>query len=256
MPLVEVVKENNGIVTITLNRPEVRNALNDKLIQEITQVFADCNRQSDISAIVLKGKGKSFCAGGDLSYIKTAHQFKDTTDVDVLVGLLQTIDQCPHPVIAQVHGHAIGGGLGLMSVCDIVATTQDTKFAFSEVKLGLIPAIISVFILNKVPASHCLDMMLTGEMFDANTAFTKGFSHFVGTPEQVNKYVADKCYRLSSVGQQAVKHCKALVKKINGTVSDELLSHALALLKQVRSSKEGQEGIAAFLEKRKPSWNS
>ena len=253
MSCIEVTKDKN-IVNVTLNRPQVRNALNDQMMQEAITTFLDLNQQPNISAIVIRGKGKSFCAGGDISWMKSTHQNQNRPGLSLLVETLKTIEQCPHPVIGRVHGHVIGGGIGLMAVCDLVASTNETRFAFSEVKIGLIPAVISVFILNKISGPHCLEMMLTGEMFGTDKFLGKGLLHFVGTQEQVDQYVAEQCHRLSTVGPQAVKHTKALVKKINGKVSDELLSYALDQLQQVRSSQEAQEGMAAFLEKRKARW--
>lgn len=254
MSAVETAEDKN-ILTITLNRPQFRNAINPEMVQGLQQAFLEAHRQSELRAIVIKGKGKSFCAGGDLSSIKAIHSSQETLGVeDLLANLLQTIYKCPHPIIASVHGHAMGGGIGLLSVCDIVATTQDTQFAFSEVKLGLVPAIISVFVLKKIMAQRVLDLMLTGQVFDVERAFSIGLVHFKGTSEQVQDYVTGQCDRLSRVGLQAVKHTKSLVRKIQGDISSDLLSYAMDLLKQVRSSQEGQEGMSAFLEKRKPSW--
>ena len=257
MSSIEYSKEKS-ILTISLNRPQIRNALNAELMQELTKVFSDTQLQSDISAIVLRGSGKSFCAGGDISWIKnTAHSPQNTSNIRVLYELLITIYNCPRPVLCHVHGHAIGGGIGLTAACDIVAATEETIFAFSEVKLGILPAIISLFVCRKINPPHALELMLTGEKFDAQMAFSKGLLDFVGTSDQVDQYIRDKCHKLSSVGQQAVRHTKSLIRKCEKEKFNftHLETEAIDLFKKCCSSQEGQEGLAAFLEKRKPSWN-
>ena len=257
MSSIEYIKEKS-ILTISLNRPQVRNALNADLMRELTQVFSDTQLQSNISAIVLRGNGKSFCAGGDISWIKnTVHSPQNTSDIRVLYELLSTIYNCPYPVLCHIHGHAFGGGIGLTAACDIVAATEETVFAFSEVKLGVIPAVISLFVCRKVNPPSALELMLTGETFDTQMAFSKSLLDFVGTSDQVDQYIKDKCHKISSAGPQAVRHTKTLIRKCEKENFNftNLESEAFSLFRECASSKEGQEGLAAFLEKRKPSWN-
>ena len=160
-------------------------------------------------------------------------------------------------MICHVHGHAMGGGIGLSAACDIVAATKETVFAFSEVKLGIIPAVISLFVCRKINPSSALELMVTGEKFDAQKAFSKGLLDFVGTSDQVDQYIKGKCDRLSSVGPQAVRLTKALIRKCEKEKFNfsHLKSETISLFRECISSKEAQEGMAAFLEKRKPSWN-
>ena len=256
MSSIEYSKEKS-ILTISLNRPQVRNALNADLTRELTQIFSDTKLQSDISAIVLRGNGKGFCAGGDLSWIKdTAHSPQD--NIIILYELLSAIYNCPLPVICHVHGHAFGGGIGLTAACDIVAATKETVFAFSEVKLGIIPAVISLFVCRKVNPSSALELMFTGETFDAQMAFSKGLLDFVGTSDQVDQYIKDKCHKISSVGPQAIKLTKTLIRKCEKEKFNfsHLKSETISLFRECVSSKEAQEGMTAFLEKRKPSWQT
>ena len=210
MSSIEYIKEKS-ILTISLNRPQVRNALNADLVRELTQVFSDTQLQSDISAIVLRGKGKGFCAGGDLAWIKKT-VYSPQNNIMILYELLSAIYNCLHPVICHVHGHAFGGGIGLTAACDIVAATEETVFAFSEVKLGIIPAVISLFVCRKVNPPAALELMLTGEKFNAQMAFSKGLLDFVGTSDQVDQYIKDKCHKISSAGPQAVRLTKTLIR--------------------------------------------
>ncbi len=247
--------EEKSILTIALNRPKYRNALNEDMMQELIDVFQkySSSSQANIAAIVLRGNGKSFCAGGDINWMKSSHKPQNTS-VDIIYTLLQTIYQCPHPVICRIHGHTIGGGIGITAASDIVAATHETLFAFSEVKLGVLPAIISLFVCKKALPASLLEVMLTGEMFHADKALSKGLLNFVGTEQEVDKYIVDKCHHISSVGRGAVRATKSLIRKIQDDIPKELLSEAISLLKKCQSSPEGQEGLAAFLEKRKPSF--
>lgn len=254
MSPIECFKEKS-ILTISLNRPQVRNALNIEMMQKLTKAFEDHAHHNDLSAIVLKGNGKSFCAGGDISWIKnTASSPQDTENIKILYKLLHTIYKCPHPVLCRIHGHAMGGGVGLSAVCDIASATNQTLFAFSEVRLGIIPAIISPFVCRKVKPSSALEVMLTGETFDAKTALAKGLLNFTGSLDEVDHYIKEKCHKLSSVGRQAVRHTKALIRRYEGDISNEFVSYAMTSFKQCCSSQEGQEGLSAFIEKRRPSW--
>ena len=256
MSSIEYIKEKS-ILTISLNRPQVRNALNADLTRELTQIFSDNKLQSDISAIVLRGNGKGFCAGGDLSWIKnTAHL--PQKNIIILYELLSAIYNNPHPVICHVHGHAFGGGIGLTAACDIVAATKETVFAFSEVKLGIIPAVISLFVCRKVNPPAVLELMFTGETFDAQKALSKGLLDFVGTSDQVDQYIKGKCHKISSVGPQAVRLTKTLIRKCEKEKFNfsNLESETISLFRECVSGKEAQEGMAAFLEKRKPSWQT
>ncbi len=240
-------EQAGDVLRITMSRPEQRNAFDAALIQELTGAFADVG---DVRAVVLAGEGKSFSAGADVEWMRAAAELSyegNVADARRLRMMLETIDSCPAPVIARVQGHALGGGCGLVACSDIAIAAPDTKFGFSEVKLGIIPAVISPFALAKVGASAARRYFLTGERFDAETALRIGLVHELA--EDLDAAVDGLLDELRTAGPEASRQAKKLVlERPDGLATERRIA-------QRRTSEEGQEGLRAFVEKRKPSWH-
>ena len=241
-------EQAGDVLRITMSRPEQRNAFDAALIQELTGAFAGVG---DVRAVVLAGEGKSFSAGADVEWMRAAAELSyegNVADARRLRMMLETIDSCPAPVIARVQGHALGGGCGLVACSDIAVAAPDTRFAFSEVKLGIIPAVISPFALAKVGASAARRYFVTGERFDAETALRIGLVHELA--EDLDAAVDGLLEELRSAGPEASRHAKKLVlERPDGLATERRIA-------QRRTSEEGQEGLRAFVEKRNPSWHS
>jgi methylglutaconyl-CoA hydratase len=242
------VERAGPVLRITLARPERRNAFGAELIAELTGAFADVG---DARAVVLAGDGPSFSSGADVEWMRRSIELsyeENVADARRLRRMLEAIDECPAPVVARVQGHALGGGCGLVAAADVVVTAEDAVFAFSEVKLGIIPAVISPFALAKIGPSAARRYFLTGERFDAATALRIGLVHEV-TAEldpSVDRVLAE----LLSAGPEAVRAAKRLVLDRPDALSTE------RRIAERRTSGEGQEGLRAFLERREPSWRS
>ena len=245
----------DGIAIVTLNRPDVRNAFNDIVIAELTEVFA----RLDARAAILQGAGKVFCGGADVEWMKgsiTRAEADNRADAERMAAMFRTINECPCPFVGRLHGAAMGGGCGLAAVCDIVVASDDTQFAFSEVKLGIIPAVISSFALRKIGESAARRYFITGEAFDAAEARRIGLVHEVAAPDQLDVKVAEIIELLRVAGPQAAREAKKLIRTIMPLPWDDALKYAAATIARVRTSPEGQEGLRAFLEKRKAGWLS
>lgn len=231
---------------MTLARPESRNAFDAALIAELRDAFSDVG---DARAVVLAGDGKSFCAGADVEWMRSSAELRyeeNVQDARRLRLMLETIDGCPAPVVARVHGHALGGGVGLVACADIVVAAKGTEFAFSEVKLGIVPSVISPFALAKIGPSAARRYFVTGERFDAETAFRIGLVHEVA--EDLDAAVEKLVDELLTAGPEAARHAKRLVlDRPDGLATERRIAER-------RTSEEGQEGLRAFLDKRKPSW--
>jgi len=250
-----LVGTSSGVMTVSLNRPDVRNALDDSLIARLTDVFRSVD--DDVRVVVLRGEGKAFCAGGDLAWMQRSIDYTEAenlADAQALGGLFLAIDECPCPVIGQVHGAAFGGGVGLACVCDVVVAAEGTKFCFSEVKLGLSPAVISAFAIRKIGASQARRYFLTAEVFDAEEAKRIGLAHEVAGVENLEARVGDVVDALLANGPKAVRQAKALSKHVAYLDSQAALEASVKVIAALRVSEEGQEGVRAFLEKRPPSW--
>jgi len=245
------------VLHMALNRPEAHNALNPDLIEALTFNFKAVHKDKTISAVVLRGEGPSFCAGGDLNWMRTSLKFtlaKNLKDTQKLSDMYEAIFQCPVPVLSLLQGNVMGGGVGLTAVCDIVAADVDTKFCFSEVRLGLVPSIISPYVLRKMPESLAKPLMLTAEIFRAAQAREAGLVHFVGDTQQCAAYLTEKLTMIVNNGPEATRITKALVHKIKTSSWTETRKLTVKTIAGRRVSKEGQEGMNAFFEKRPPSW--
>ncbi len=238
------VEKDGEILRITLTRPETRNAFDASLISALSEAFVDVGTAR---AVVLAGEGKSFCAGADIEWMRASADLDyeaNVADANALRRMLEAIDACPAPVIAAVQGHALGGGAGLVACADIVIAQEAAIFAFSEVKLGIIPAVISPFALRKIGESHARRYFLTGERFDARTAQRIGLVHDVAT--DLDETVARVLDELASAGPRASRHAKRLVlERPDGPDTARRIAER-------RTSKEGQEGLRAFLERDPP----
>jgi len=242
------VEQDGDLLRVTLARPERRNAFDAELIGELTGAFESVGE--DVRAVLLSGEGESFSAGADVDWMRSSVELsyeENVADARRLRKMLETIDSCPAPVVARVHGHALGGGCGLVACSDIVVAAPDTQFAFSEVKLGIIPAVISPFALSKIGASAARRYFVTGERFDAATALRIGLVHEVAA--DLDAAVEALVGELRSAGPEAARHAKKLVlERPDGLGTERRIA-------QRRTSEEGQEGLRAFLEKRPPTWS-
>ena len=249
--------KDNGISIISLNRPEVHNAMNEKMMKELQDCFKNLN-SDDSKIIILTGNGKSFCAGADLNWMKSMAKYtkeENIKDSKLLLNLYEEIYNCKKPVIAKVNGHAFGGGLGLFAACDIIISKDDCKFAFSEVKLGIIPSVISTYISRRISLSNMRRLFLTGERFDSNYAKEIGLIDFVGSETEVEKICEKYVKILLSSGPKAMTEVKKLVDNCEKMNREDYKKYTVEKISELRVSKEGQEGINAFLEKRKPKWS-
>jgi methylglutaconyl-CoA hydratase len=240
------IERDGELLRITLARPETRNAFDAALIAELAEAFVDVGKAR---AVVLAGDGPSFCAGADVEWMRASAELEydaNVADANALRGMLEAIDRCPAPVVARVQGHALGGGVGLVACSDIAIAEEQTVFAFSEVKLGIIPAVISPFALAKIGPSWARRYFVTGERFDAATALRIGLVHEVtgDLDAAVEQVVAE----LRSAGPRAARHAKRLVlDRPDGPETARRIAER-------RTSDEGQEGLRAFLERRSPDW--
>ena len=253
-----LVGVEGGVATLTLNRPEVHNAFDDALIARLTRALEDAGASAGVRVVVLAGNGKSFCAGADLAHMKKAAGFSEAeniADAQALARLLMVLGGLPKPTVALVHGPAYGGGVGLVSACDIAVAAERASFALTEVRLGLIPAVISPFVVRAIGESHARRFMLTGERFSAETALRIGLVHEVVPAEALQARGGEIVDMLLQCSPDAHCRAKALIAAVAGRPIDEALAEDVARrIAAARASADGREGIAAFLEKRPPRW--
>jgi methylglutaconyl-CoA hydratase len=246
------------IATITLNRPQLRNAFNETAIADIAMAFDEAGQDADVRAIVLAANGPAFCAGADLNWMKKMAGYSyDENEADALrlADMLRTIYFSPKPVVAKVQGDCYAGGMGLVAACDIVVVAEGVNFCLSEVKLGLIPATISPYVIKALGEQASRRYFLTAERFDAAEARRLGLAHEVVAAEALDATVAAIAGALVANSPNAVREAKKLVRDIAGLpIDDPLLADTAGRIAAIRASNEGKEGVAAFLEKRKPAW--
>jgi methylglutaconyl-CoA hydratase len=254
--LIDVLKDND-IATVMLNRAEVHNAMNERLIKEITTCFKELANDEKTKVIVLTGKGESFCAGADLNWMKSMVMYskeENIRDSRLLLDMYETIYNCPKPVIGKINGHAFGGGVGLIAVCDINIATIGSKFAFSEVKLGIIPSVISTYVVRRIGLSNMKRLFITGERFNSEYAKEIGLIDFVAEKDDFNSTVERYVDQLKSSSPKAIKEIKNLVNNYKKMDIDKYKEFTVEKISELRVSEEGQEGMNAFLEKRRPKW--
>ncbi len=252
-------KRDGAVEYLTLNRPEVRNAFNAEMIGEIT-AWANgvAAGAASLRAVVLAGAGKSFCAGGDAAWMAQTISYtegENLRDALALSAMFRSIDDLPLPVVGRIHGAAVGGGAGLAAVCDIVVAEQDASFGFTEVKLGLIPAVTSSFLLPRIGASAARELFLTGARFSAARAYEIGLVHAVVPLAELDATVLRYLTELTGGGPEAIAAAKTLIRTVAGINRDEVTSITATAIATRRTSPEGQEGLTAFLDKRPPRWS-
>ena len=244
--------------TVTLNRPDTRNAFNEETIAEITRAFRELGADDDLRGIVLAANGPAFCAGADLNWMKKMAGYthaENHADALQLAEMLRTIYLCPKPVVAKVQGDCYAGGMGLVAACDIIVAVDEANFCLSEVKLGLIPATISPYVIKAMGENASRRYFLTAERFSAREALRIGFAHEVVAAGELDAKVAEIVKALVNNSPSAVRQAKALVRDVVGqTVDDALLADTAERIAHIRASEQGREGVASFLEKRKPNW--
>jgi len=241
------------IATITMRRPEVHNAFDIQLILDLQTAFTDLITDTQLQAVVLTGEGPSFSAGADLNMMRESAVFtqeQNLNDALRLADLFDTINNFPCPVVARVNGAAMGGGLGLLAVCDIVIAVEGARLAFSEVKLGIAPAVISPYVVRKIGETHARVLFVTGERFTSTHAQEIGLVHIVTKPEDLDAAVGKTVNELLSSGPQAIRACKALALNVGHMDRDSARTYTAETIATLRVSSEAQERLSAFLEKR------
>ena len=249
-----LVEESDSILSITLNRPEVHNAFNDELIAEAIELFGGMGRR-DVRAVVLGGSGPNFCAGADLHWMSRMVRYtrdENVRDASNMARMYASINECPVPVIGRIQGAAIGGGVGLVAVCDIAICTPDAKFGLAEVKLGIRPAVISPYVIAKIGESHARALFLTGERFDSERAVRIGLVHRLAV--DLDAAVEETVGQLKTSGPQAVRECKKLIPHVASHQVIDAIPYTIETIASRRVSEEGQAGMNAFLKKEKAPW--
>jgi methylglutaconyl-CoA hydratase len=254
-----IIEVDGAVGILTLNKAERHNAFDEVLIAEITAGLRELEADPRVRAVVLSSTGKSFCAGADLNWMKRAagySQEENLRDAHKLAELMRTLNELSKPTIARVQGPAYGGGVGLIAACDIAVATYDALFALTEVKLGILPAVISPYVLAAIGERHARRYMLTAERLSAAEAYRIGLLHeIVPGEEQLDDAIGEILDSLLKNGPQAQAQCKALIRAVSGQPIDATtIEETAQRITSVRSSPEGKEGLTAFLEKRKPNW--
>ena len=250
--------QEGAVLTLTLSRPDIRNAFNDEVIAEITAAFRDAASRAEVRAVVLAAVGPAFCAGADLNWMRRMADYtraENLLDAAALAEMLRVMYECPKPTIARIQGDVYAGGMGLVAACDMAVSVDTANFCLSEVKLGLIPATISPYVIRAMGARAAHRYFLTAERFDANEAHRIGFVHAVVSADALDAKVAELTGALSNASPNAVRSCKRLVQDVAGLpIEAPLIARTVEGIADIRTSSEGREGVQSFLQKRKPSW--
>jgi methylglutaconyl-CoA hydratase len=251
--------DEGAVATVALARPEARNALNAELIAEITRCFGELAEDNGVRVVVLTGEGPMFCAGADIGYMRDTAGFsyeENLEDARRLAEMFRSVDELPKPVLAKVRGAAIGGGAGLVAAADVAVAEEGTRFAFSEVRLGIAPATIAPFVVRKIGPSRARALFLTGERFDSEEAREIGLIHEAVLGRDLDSAVERVVSQLLQGGPAAQAAIKALLRQVEATEPMEALGLMTGLIAELRTGEEGQEGLGAFLEKREPRWRN
>jgi len=248
-------ESSGGVTTIRLSRPEVRNALDDALIAELTAAVASVPATTKV--LVLSGEGPVFCSGADAEWMRRSRTFsreENRRDAAAVSTLLRAVDECPLPVVGRIHGAALGGGAGLAAACDVAVAEEGTRFGFPEVRLGIVPAVVSTYVLPKIGVGAARRYFLTGERFGTAEALSMGLIHEVAPAGKIDEKVAAVVADLLQGGAQALRAAKRLIREYGARSREQAIEESIRLIAELRVSPEAQEGLAAFLEKRKPEW--
>lgn len=251
------ISQQAAVTTISLNRPELHNAFNPELIGELRQALTAIAADRSTRVVILTGNGPSFSAGGDLSWMQASANYtaeQNIADAENLDAMFDLLNSMPQPVIGRINGAALGGGAGLVACCDLAVAVEQAKFGFTEVKLGLIPAVIAQYVVPKIGVSHSRALFISGERFSAERAFEIGLIHAITSEEELDQTVGYLVERMLSGGPQAMAQAKKLVQAIWEMERSAAKRYAIEAIAQARTSAEGQAGLAAFLTKRKPQW--
>ena len=254
----ELRRPNPYSIEVWLNRPDVRNAFNAELIAALTSTFAALSAEPAVRVIVLGARGKAFCAGADLNWMRAMADYsweQNRADAQKLADMLWMLDQCPVPIVGRIQGDCYAGGMGLAAVCDVVVASENVTFCLSEARLGLLPATISPYVLRALGTQASRRYMVTAERFSAAEAHSHGLVHVLCAAEQLDRQVAALVATLVANGPLATRACKLLVRDVSGAPMDEALRGDTARrIADIRASDEGREGLQSFLQKRQPGW--
>ena len=251
------VEVDGAVARVWLNRPEQRNAFDGRMVTELRQTLFELGTRDDVRVIVLGGRGKAFCAGADLEWMQALAGFsreENLAEAQSLADLFFTVYNSPKPVVARVHGAALGGGAGLVAACDIAVAALGTQFGFTEVRLGLLPAVISPYVLGKIGESAARELILTGERFEAVRAQEIGLVRAAVPEGDLDAAVDGRVRELQIGGPRALAEAKALIREVSWRRVEDIQRYTVERIAEVRAGEEGREGMRAFLEKRKPRW--
>ena len=250
--------DSRGVAKVTLNNPSKHNAFDDYMINQLCNAFTAIAENSDVRLMILASEGQSFSAGADLDWMKrmAAYSYEENLeDAKALAGMLKMLNEMPQPTIARVQGAAFGGALGLISCCDIAVAATTANFALSEVKIGLVPATISPYVIAAIGERYAKRYFMTAERFDGNTALQMSLVHETVEEQQLDKKIEQLVCSVLNNGPEAVAAAKQLISTVSGKAIDStLIEHTCEVIAGIRVSAQGQEGLGAFLEKRKPNW--
>ena len=252
--------DERGVATLTLNRPQIHNAFDAALVQRLTELLVELKSRPEVRVVVLTGAGRSFSAGADVNWMRSMASFgedENFEDALHLADLMSLLDSLPLPTVARVNGHAYGGGVGLVACCDIALASREARFALSEVRLGLVPAVISPYVVAAVGERHARRLFLSGEAVSARLARRIGLVHEVAWKDKLDAALEEQLGMLLQGGPNALRESKELIFTVEGggiSADDALKRRTAQIIAQLRVSAEGQEGLAAFLEKRPPRW--
>lgn len=258
MTLIALTTSPNGVATLTLNRPDKHNALDGQMLRQLHDALVEIENDEKVRAVVLTGAGASFCAGADIAHMRSmlgATEQQNVGDAMLLARCLRALDELPQPVIARINGNVFGGGVGLVACADIAVAVTTAKFALTEVRLGIVPAAISPYVVAAVGPRQARRLFLTAVPFEATEAQTLNLVHFTASAEELDAAVQQQLELVLRGGPAALRAAKALVRNVSpATDRDALAGETARLLARLRVSPEGKEGLSAFLERRKPGW--
>ncbi len=252
------VTRDGSVATLTLNRPDIHNAFNAALIADLHTACDDLARDTTVRVVVLTGAGASFCAGADINWMRESLDYthaENLTDAARLDAMLATLNSLPQAVVARVHGAALGGGMGLLACCDIVIAAEDARFGFTEVRLGLLPAVIARYVTPRIGAGHARALFVSGQRFDVTRAQAIGLVHQVTPTDTIDTAIERAVADLLRCGPQAITASKALIQAVTTLPSEDSRQYVIEAIAAARTGPEGQEGLRSFLEKRTPEWS-